>query len=87
MTEEIKFPRPVTEYDRIFVSRHGRGYCVFGRRYTTLLGEPLPYGRTSQACNIYDEVLYTDINLNRADLMCIRIMQIKELAHAMRGES
>lgn len=56
MTEEIKFPRPVTEYHQITVGRHGQAWAVFGRVYTDENGTPITRGGVI-AARYFDEAL------------------------------
>lgn len=85
MTEEIKFPRPVAEYHRITIGRHGRGWAVFGRVYTDADGTSITRGGAI-AAGYFDEALCKPTDPISAESLFSKVMQIKELAHAMRGD-
>lgn len=87
MTEEIKFPHPVTEYDRIFVSRHGqKNWAVFGRVYKDANGIAVIPGGDHSVASYSDDVLCGTYDPNRVEALFDKVMQLKELAHAMRGD-
>jgi hypothetical protein len=86
MTEEIKFPRPVTEYHRITIGRQGHRWAVFGRIYTDTNGAPVTRGRDYTVANFSDELLCETYYYFRVEALFDKVMQLKKLAHAMRGD-
>ena len=84
MTTELKFPRPVTEYHRFTVGRHGRAWAVIGRIYTGVDGAPLTADRSHMVCGYNDDILAQDLNHLAAEGLLVKAVNLLDLARAMK---